>query len=297
MIGRLEGRVALITGTGGGQGRAAALLFAKEGARVVGCDLKVESAKDTTEMARDANGEMVSLQPIDLGDGNQVKSWIDFAIKNYGRIDILYNNASAPKFAPIEKMNEEEWRFTIRNELDLIYWTCHYAWPHLKLRGGAVIINIASAAGIVGRVASGSFAHSATKGGIIALTRQLAIEGAPYNIRANVISPGTIISPATEPILQDPEYKETKTPKYSSSSPRECRRSSKGGPVLSFRRFFICYRGKYCRGWGPYSLVNLYGYYIITNCASEKGTWFLSKKWEFQMLEEGRCMMRSNRSR
>ena len=80
MAGRLEGKIALITGTGGGQGRAAALLFAKEGAKVIGCDLKVEGAKETVEMVKAAGGEMISMQPVDLGDGNQVKKLIDFAI-------------------------------------------------------------------------------------------------------------------------------------------------------------------------------------------------------------------------
>lgn len=95
MAGRLQGKVALITGTGGGQGRAAAVLFAREGAKVVGCDLKVEGAKQTVAMAKEAGEEMVSMQPVDLSDGSQVKKWIDFAIKTYGRCDILYNNAAS----------------------------------------------------------------------------------------------------------------------------------------------------------------------------------------------------------
>lgn len=210
-MGRLEGKVALITGTARGQGRAAALLFAKEGAKIVGCDLNVAGAEETRKMVEAGGGEMVSMQPLDLGDGNQVKQWIDFAIKTYGYIDILYNNASAPKFAPIEQMTEEEWHFTIRNELDLIYWTCHYAWPHLKASGNAVVINTASVAGTIGFTTdlSSNFAHSATKGGVIALTRQLAIEGALSGIRVNTISPGIIVSPATEPSFQNTKLKET----------------------------------------------------------------------------------------
>ncbi len=209
MAGRLQGKVALITGTGGGQGRAGALLFAREGARVVGCDLKVEGAEETVEMVKASGGEMVSLQPVDLGDTNQVKRWINFAIKTYGRVDVLYNNASSPKFAPIEQMTEEEWHYTLRNELDLIYLACHWAWPHLKASGKGVIINVSSMSGMVGHPVNlhGNFAHAATKGGVIAITKQLAIEGAPYGIRANTISPGLIASPATEDIQQDPELK------------------------------------------------------------------------------------------
>ncbi|MFC1923994.1 SDR family NAD(P)-dependent oxidoreductase [Chloroflexota bacterium] len=204
MSGRLADKVALITGTGGGQGREAARLFVREGAKVVGCDLKVEGAKETTEMVRADGGEMVSLQPLDLADGDEMKRWIDFAVDTYGGFDILYNNASAPKIAPIEQMTWDEWHFTIRNELDLIYWACHYAFPHLKTRGG-VIINTASIAGLTGQKLLGNFAHGAAKGAIIALTKQLAIEGAPYGIRANVISPGVIATPATEPLIQIPE--------------------------------------------------------------------------------------------
>lgn len=208
MSGRLREKVALITGTGGGQGREAALLFAREGAKVVGCDLKVDGSLETVEMVRAEGGEMVSLQPLDLANGDEVKRWIDFAVETYGGFDILYNNASAPKITPIERMSWDEWHFTIRNELDLIYWACHYAFPHLKARGG-VIINTASVAGLKGYSWLGNFAHGAAKGAVIALTRQLALEGAPYGIRANTISPGGIATPALESLLQNPELYKT----------------------------------------------------------------------------------------
>jgi NAD(P)-dependent dehydrogenase (short-subunit alcohol dehydrogenase family) len=210
MEGRLKGKTALITGTGGGQGRAAALLFAKEGAKVVGCDLKEEGAKETVEIVKASGGQMVSLQPCDLGDGNQVKQWIDFAVKTYGRLDILYNNASDPKFVPIDQMTEDDWRFTVRNELDLIYYACHYAWPYLKESSNGIIINIASVSAMVGHPADilPNFAHAATKGGVIAVTKQLAVEGAPHNIRVNSISPGCIVSPGTETALKNAAFNE-----------------------------------------------------------------------------------------
>lgn len=208
MSGRLQSKVALITGTGGGQGRAAALRFAEEGAKVVGCDLKAEGAAKTVEMVNKAGGEIVSLQPLDLGDSKEVKRWIEFAIEKYGRIDILYNNAASPQFAPFEQMTEEQWHLAIRNELDLIYYACHYAWPHLKASGKGVIINTASMSGMVGHPLNivGNFSHAATKGGVIALTRQLALEGAPYGVRANSISPGVIDSPGTQMFLDDPDW-------------------------------------------------------------------------------------------
>lgn len=207
MADRLEGKVAFITGTGGGQGRAAAILFAKEGARVVGCDLKKEGGEETVELVKAAGGDMIS-RVVDLADGDQVKSWFDWGVGHYGQMDILYNNASATRYAPIEQMTWDEWEFTIRNELHLIYWACHHAWPHLKARGGSSIINTASGSGMVGIAAIGFFAHAATKGGVIALTRQLAAEGAPHRIRANSISPGLIETPATAQLLQAPEFRE-----------------------------------------------------------------------------------------
>lgn len=203
MPGRLDGKVALITGTAGGQGRAAALLFAREGARVVGCDLNVQGAQETVEMVRAAGGEMLSLQPMDVADGEQVKRWIDLAVEDYGGFDILYNNAAANALAAVEDMTWEQWHFTIRNELDCIYWTCHYAFPHLKARGGGSIISTASAAGMVGVPWLGTFAHAAGKGGVLALTRQLAVEGGPFNVRANSISPGPIDTAARAKAYQD----------------------------------------------------------------------------------------------
>lgn len=206
MTRRLEGKVAFITGTGGGQGRAAALLFSNEGAKVVGCDLKQEGGEETVEMVKAGGGDSI-FRVVDLGEGDQVKEWLDWGVAHYGQIDILYNNASAPKFAPIEEMTWEEWHFTIRNELDLIYWACHYGFPLMKGKGGS-IINTASTAGLIGFANLGDFAHAATKGGVIALTRQLAAEGGPYNIRANSISPGLVETPATAPMLQDPQFRE-----------------------------------------------------------------------------------------
>ncbi len=154
---------------------------------------------------------MVSLQPIDLGIAKDVKRWIDFAVKKYGHIDILYNNASSPKFAPVEKMTEEEWHYTIRNELDLVYFACHYVWDYLKTSGKGAVINTASTAALIGITAdlSPNFAHAAAKGGIIALTRQLAIEGAIYGIRVNSISPGIMEYPAIEQCKQNPGLEKT----------------------------------------------------------------------------------------
>lgn len=203
---KLSGKVALITGTGGGQGRAAALRFAAAGARVVGCDVKVEGNRETAELVRAAGGSIVTMEPVDLGDAEQAQRWIEAAAALHGRIDILYNNASAAKFAPIEAFPIADWHFTIRNELDLVFYTTRYAWPYLQRQGG-VIINTASVAGIAGGGPGGA-AHATTKGGVIALGKQLAMEGAPYGIRAVTISPGIVESPGTAPLLADPQMRD-----------------------------------------------------------------------------------------
>lgn len=209
MAERLAGKVALITGTAGGQGRAAALLFAREGATIVGCDLKEEEAQETVAMVAAAGGTMTSSQPLDLGDSAAARAWVDAAAARHGGFDILYNNASAVRFASIAEMTDEQWHFTVRNELDLMFYTCSAAWPHLVARGGGSIINTGSICGVSALPATpGSIAHAATKGGVIAMTRELALEGGPLGIRANTISPGIIDSPATAGQLAQPGFRE-----------------------------------------------------------------------------------------
>ena len=207
MAGRLEGKVALITGTGGGQGRVAALLFAQEGARVVGCDLKVEGAEETVEMVREAGGEMVSVQPVNLADEDEVRRWIEFAVESYGDFDILYNNASGVKSGTIESLTREAWDFDLANEVTLIFLAVKHALPVFKRRGNGVIINTASVAGMVGAAMPGNLPgnliHNVAKGAVIRMSENLAVELSPYNIRVNAISPGIIDTPATHPLLGD----------------------------------------------------------------------------------------------
>lgn len=165
MAGRLEGKVALITGTAGGQGRAAAVLFAREGAKIVGCDLKVEGDQETVRMVRDAGGEMVSIEPLDLGDLDKAQKLAELTEKTYGRLDILYNNAGAARFAPVADFPLEDWEFTVRNELHLVFTMIKAAIPLMIRSGGGSLISTASVAGIMGLPGLGNLAHAATKGG------------------------------------------------------------------------------------------------------------------------------------
>jgi meso-butanediol dehydrogenase / (S,S)-butanediol dehydrogenase / diacetyl reductase len=203
VTGRLSGRVALISGTAGGQGRAAALRFAAEGAVVVGCDLDEAGSRETVEMVRAAGGSMTATAPVDLGDSDQATAWVRAAADEHGRIDVLYNNAGAARFASIAAMSDEDWHFTLRNELDSVFFASRAAWPYLT-RPGAVVINIGSVSGLRGTTSGGGIAHAATKGAVISLTRALAVEGAPDGIRVVSVSPGAITTPGTAFLFDDP---------------------------------------------------------------------------------------------
>ena len=196
---RLSGRVALITGTAGGQGRAAALLFASEGATVVGCDLNAEDNAETTSLVAAAGGTMIDSGGVDLGDPIAAQAWIDKTVERFSQIDVLYNNAAAVRFAPLTS-EIENWRYAVRNELDLVYFVCRAAWPHLR-RPGASVINTSSNIALRGILHLPAVAHAATKAGVLGLSRQLAIEGAAEGIRVNTIVPGLVNSPATAPVI------------------------------------------------------------------------------------------------
>ena len=197
---RLGGKVCLITGTGSGMGRAAARHFAAAGAFVVGCDLDPEGSEETVRMILEEGREMTSTAPVDLTDRAQVDRWIAAAVELHGRLDVLYNNASLPRFGPFGEMPVEDYRFTVANELDLVWHACQSAWPHLSASDGA-IVNVASIAGLVGTRKLTQAAHAATKGAIIGLSRQLAAEGAELGIRVNAISPGVTATPPVRALL------------------------------------------------------------------------------------------------
>jgi NAD(P)-dependent dehydrogenase (short-subunit alcohol dehydrogenase family) len=182
MSGRsMRGTVALITGTAGGQGLAAKELFEEAGATVVGCDLRPTDGSE----------------PVDLTDEDAVRRWVDGAAERHGRIDVLYANAGATRFGPIEQISKQDWEFNLRNELDVVFFPVKHAWPHLKRSGHAAVVLVGSTSGITGSTTNQRAAHTVTKGGVVALTKQLAAEGAPYGIRVNCVSPGMIETPAT----------------------------------------------------------------------------------------------------
>jgi NAD(P)-dependent dehydrogenase (short-subunit alcohol dehydrogenase family) len=194
----LDGKVALISGTGGGQGRAAALIFAREGARVFGCDYNAEGAEETVELVRRAGGEMRSLHPCDLTNEESAKAWVKAGNDAWGAFDVLYNNAGSLRiYGSFAESTLEQWNENLLYELTLDYIVCHAAWPYMIERGG-VILNVGSVVAHREIFPSRSAGHSAAKAGVLGLTRMLAMEGADHGIRAVSISPGLIRSSATE---------------------------------------------------------------------------------------------------
>jgi NAD(P)-dependent dehydrogenase (short-subunit alcohol dehydrogenase family) len=186
-------------------GREAALAFAREGASVVGCDLNAEAAEASIQMVRKAGGTMVSLHPCRLGNPADCKALVDFAVRTFSRIDVLFNNAAMAHFNWLEDISDEEWDQNRRDEVDLVFYLTRAAWPYLKKSRG-VIVNTASLTAWMSFKDLGSLAHTTAKAGIIGMTRQLAMEGREHGIRANSISPGIIETNQTREQLKDPEW-------------------------------------------------------------------------------------------
>lgn len=200
--GRLQGKVVLLTGIGSGMGRVTAQLFASQGAIVVGCDINPETAAETARLVAAVGHSIESVAPVDLSNRDEVARWIDGAAAKHGRIDVLYNNASLPRFAPFAVQSDADYVFTIQNELDLVWRACQVAWPHLAKSQGA-IVNIGSAAGIQGARALPQAAHAAAKGAVLALTRQLAAEGVAVGVRVNSVSPGVMNTPPVQAMYRE----------------------------------------------------------------------------------------------
>jgi NAD(P)-dependent dehydrogenase (short-subunit alcohol dehydrogenase family) len=209
MTDRLNGKVAGFTGAGGlGSGQGCALAFAREGAHVVGCDINKAAADETLAIAK-AEGLSYESYIADLTDPAANEALMQYAVDRFGALHILVTAAAFVEFAPIEEFDyEKHWKRTLVGELDIVFLPCKAAWNHIKASGGGSIINFASANAYVS-LPSGALAHCATKGGVLAMTRQLASEGAKHHIRANSISPALIVTSHTKERLDhEPGFKE-----------------------------------------------------------------------------------------
>ncbi|HPD60747.1 MAG TPA: glucose 1-dehydrogenase [Thermodesulfobacteriota bacterium] len=200
-MGKLEGKVVLITGSGSGMGKAAAILFAREGARVVNVGRRAGLLEETVKIIKEFGGEAIAVT-ADVSKGEDVRMMIQKAVDTYGRLDILCNHAAIlHKPAPLADVPEETWDPVIDINLRGVFLGMKYAIPQMIKQGGGVILNTTSAQGLVG-VANLS-PYAAAKGGIIALTRTAAIEYASYNIRVNCIALGMVKTPNMEGLIAE----------------------------------------------------------------------------------------------
>jgi NAD(P)-dependent dehydrogenase (short-subunit alcohol dehydrogenase family) len=189
---KLEQRVAVITGAGSGIGRAMALLFAQEGARILAADINGSAAEETAAAVQAAGGTAQAFT-VNVVEPDEVRAMIEAAVAAYGRVDILCNNAGIGSTTDVVEAEPEEWDRVMAVNVKSVFLGCKYAIPHMLEQGGGVIVNTASVAGMVGLVKRASY--SASKGAVIALTRQVAIEYVEQGIRVNCLCPGTVDSP------------------------------------------------------------------------------------------------------
>ncbi len=193
--GRLTDKVALITGAGSGFGRASALRFAAEGARVACVDLDADAARRVAEQISEAGGTAVALA-ADVSAAADAERMTEETLARFDRIDVVFANAGIPGSGDAADTTEEEWDRVIAVNLKGVWLTSRYALPHMVERRSGVIINQASVGGLIG--IPGIFPYAAAKGGVVSITRQMAAAYAPDNIRVNAICPGGVYTPLVE---------------------------------------------------------------------------------------------------
>jgi NAD(P)-dependent dehydrogenase (short-subunit alcohol dehydrogenase family) len=202
---RMTDKVALITGGSTGMGKATALLFAREGARVAIASRTMKTGNETIDEIRALRGDAFFI-PTDVGRASDVRRMIDATLEHYGRIDVLFNNAGQPCDRPLLEIGEEEWDYTFAVNLKSVFLACKLAIPSMQKTGGGVILNNASQIALVG--VAGAPAYAAAKAGVVSLTKSLALAHAKHGIRVNCICPGTTWTPLAERgygSLPDPE--------------------------------------------------------------------------------------------
>ena len=201
---RVQGKCVIVTGAGSvgpgiGNGKAAAILYAREGARVMLVDYNLEAAQETMRLILEDGGESVAFK-ADVSNSSDCSKMADECVRSFGQIDILHNNVGIEIPGGISETTEEDWDRTMDVNLKSVFLSCKYVLPHMSEQGRGSIVNISSINGIRTLPAL-SGAYGASKAGMVALTREIAVEYAPRNVRANAILPGMMRTPFVEASL------------------------------------------------------------------------------------------------
>ncbi len=205
---RLEGKVSLITGAGSGMGKVAAELFASEGARVVLTDVDDEAGEAAARAIRDADGEATYVH-ADVSKDEDAAAMVRAAVDAYGRLDVLYNNAGVmlPDDGSVHEMSEDIWDLTLAINVKGVAHGCKHGIPAMLASGGGSIVNVASFVAWLG-AATSQTAYTASKGAVLAMTREIAVEYARRGIRCNALCPGPIDTPLLAELLSDPDRRQ-----------------------------------------------------------------------------------------
>jgi NAD(P)-dependent dehydrogenase (short-subunit alcohol dehydrogenase family) len=192
---KLNGKVALVTGFGSGLGRAIAVLYAAEGAAVMGTSTTESKGRETLERIQKAGGK-ASFRAGDVSNMDQMRAAVEEAVNSFGGVDILVNSAGVRTNGSVTDISEEDWDRTLATNLKGAFVTSRLVIPEMAKRGGGVIINLAARSGITGQ--AGRAAYCASKGGLITLTEAMAADHAPQKIRVNCICPGPTQTPMVD---------------------------------------------------------------------------------------------------
>lgn len=195
---RLKDKIAIVTGAASGIGKASATTLAREGASVMCADINAEGAEAVANTISDSGGDAASIA-VDVAREDDVKRMVSETVARWGRLDVLFNNAGIGTGNPVTQVTEEDWDRLIDINLKGVFLGCKHAIPEMMKTGGGSIVNTASNAGLQGAPMLSTYC--ASKGGVVMLTKSLAVEWGRFNVRVNCVCPGVIKTPILDPFV------------------------------------------------------------------------------------------------